>query len=110
MQHLIEMVNMVITAERNNAALDHGRLNHSDHESYAIIMEEFEESADEFNLAAQSLDGLWTHIKMDSHDSLKLETLKNLERHAMLAACEFIQVAAMAQKAMLTIQERKGVK
>lgn len=106
MDDLMKLVNSVINTEYYSAALKHGRLNHSDHESYAIIDEEFEESTDEMTLVSQSLNQFWKNIRNDADDAHKLNDLRCLEYHAMLAACEFIQVAAMARKAMLTIHER----
>lgn len=110
MKHLIGLVKNVITTEYSVAALEHGRVNNSDHESFGIMLEEAQEASQEVGLVTTALENFWNKVKMDSDDSLKLEDLKSLECHAMLAACEFIQVAAMARKATLTIRERGEAK
>lgn len=107
MKHLIELVGKVISSEYYAASIEHGQFNNSDHESYAIIREEFEESQNEVHLTAESLSQFWSCVKLDADDSAKLQSLKCLEHRATLAACELIQVAAMARKAMLTIHERR---
>lgn len=106
MKHLMDMVNNVIAAECSIAALEHGSVNNSDHESYAIILEECEEASEEVNLIAECLEHFWNKVRVDAEDNYKLNDLKCLEHHAMLAACEFVQVAAMARKAMFTIHEK----
>lgn len=106
----MKLVDNVINSEYYSAALDHGRINHSDHESYAIIKEEFDEHMDEVVRTSLCLEEFWKLVKADGCDDAKLESLKELDRKAMLAACEIIQVAAMARKAMLTIDERSQAK
>lgn len=107
MEHLMELVKSVISTEYSVAALEHGAVNNSDHESYAIILEEFEEHYDEVSKAADTLQKFWELVKVDECDEAKLEMLKALDYRATLAACEIIQVAAMARKAMVTIHERR---
>lgn len=110
MKHLIELVDKVIATEYSVAALEHGRINHSDHESCAIIAEEFEESKEEISDVVDSFEHFWKHVRTDADDAHKMNDLKCLEYHAMLAACELIQVAAMARKAKLTIEDRRQTK
>ena len=110
MTHLIELVDKIIVTEGSIAALEHGRVNHSDHESCAIIAEEIEEHRAEVSCVVECFEEFWSLVRNDGCDQAKLQSLKGLSDKAMLAACEIIQVAAMARKAMLTIQERKEVK
>lgn len=106
MDELIQLVDKIIAGEYYRAALEHGRINHSDHQSYAVSLEEFEEALFEVECTATALDRFWTLVKTDAHNAAKLESLDALNRKAMLAACELIQVAATARKAALTIRER----
>lgn len=110
MQILMELVKNLISTEYTMASLDHGRTNNSDHESYAIILEELEEHYDEVSKAADILGKFWELVKADECDEAKLEMLKALDYRATLAACEIIQVAATARKAMITIHERRNAK
>jgi len=83
-----------------------GKTNHSDHESYAILLEEFEEALLMVEVAQQALDNFWTGVKENQLNSDKLAYLEKLRIAANCAACEFIQVATMAYKARVTIKVR----
>lgn len=105
MLKLIQEVNKCANREYNRAGAQHGPLNHTDHESYALILEELEEAFDEAVSCRPMLDEFWEMVKKDSDDEDKLKCLKSIERKAVLAACEFIQVAAMCIKASLTLRK-----
>lgn len=78
---------------------------HSAHEGYGVIVEEHTEAWDETLDTHAKLDELLTAIRRNDHKGLVIAT-KDIERHATLAACEYIQVAAMARK--LRESERAG--
>lgn len=71
---------------------------HSQHEGYAIILEEFEEVKDDLNALEMDLNYLWYCIKNDIVDEYFYENLKTIKTNAIALAVEAIQVAAMAQK------------
>jgi hypothetical protein len=106
MEQLITDVKQLVTEEYGRAADKFGYTNNSDHESYAVLLEERQEADDECTGVDQALNSLWDLIKRNSSDEEKLEICKNLEARAIFAACEFIQVAAMARKAGATISDR----
>lgn len=68
---------------------------HSTHEGYSVILEEVCELRDEMGKLREALDGLWYCVRSNSDGT---HDLKYLEIHAINAACEAIQVAAMCQK------------
>ena len=70
---------------------------HSAHEGYGVIVEEKTEAWDETINVEGAVDRLLRAMILDRKDDLH-EAAKAVERHAMLAACEYIQVAAMARK------------
>lgn len=71
----------------------------SPHEAYAVLLEELEECQQEYNLATQEAGGFWENVKGD--DCTEMAThLETIKTHAMLLACEAIQVAAVCQKIM----------
>ena len=68
---------------------------HSQHEGYAVILEEICEHEAEFNLVMKYLKDAWVQIMSDNTPEL---SIKATGEHAMAAACEAIQVAAMCKK------------
>lgn len=106
MQKLIKEIKPFILSEYYRASNQCGLLNHSDHESAALLAEEVQELQDEFTSIFDSCRNFWNFIKTNASDNEKRETLHAVQTHAILAACEAIQVAAMAYKAEQTIINR----
>lgn len=105
MEILLRDVQHLMFGEYERASNKFGAINHSDHESYSVIKEELEESGDEYSAVKEALQLFWDMVKSDdADDSGKCAVLNALEARALLAACEFIQVAAMAYKAQKTIR------
>lgn len=108
MEELFRDVQVLINDEYGRAAEKFGDVHHSDHEAFAVALEELEESADELNTMTRILYDFWSLVKSkDATDADKLRMLSGLQRAATFAACEVIQVAAMALKAQKTIQQRE---
>ena len=71
---------------------------HSDHEGYAVILEEVEELSEEINTVIKyNLEIAWRAVKA-SKPASAAENISNVEAAAIRAACEAIQVAAMCRK------------
>ena len=104
MEKLIEQVNELVTDEYHRASYKFGATNNSDHESYAVLLEEVQEADQEFKLVETQLEKFWLLVKSNDSDMSKYSRLMELERRAVLAACEIIQVAAMARKAAITVE------
>lgn len=68
---------------------------HSPHEGFAVIMEELEETEEDLRLARIDTEIMWINIRKDISCNAEASSLKEKAIHA---ACEAIQVAAMAQK------------
>ena len=111
MDSLIEKVKPLIQYEYERASGLFGPTHHSDHEGYAVLLEEFEEALQELHICRAELDAYWELVKdKNSESEPKLKYLTKVYVHAMLAACESIQVAAMAYKASETITNREANK
>lgn len=109
MENLYKDVRKLMSDEYVRAAAKFGQFNSSDHESFAVILEELEESVVETNVCHQHINDFWNLTKdKNATDFDKKEVLKRLENSALLAACEFIQVATTAYKAHLSIMQREG--
>ena len=109
MEKLLKEVQECVEAEYGRAAAKFGCTNHSDHESYAIIKEELEGAQAEMESVALKLAQFWHLTRTNDEDVCKYNRLLEMQHSAMLAACECIQVAAMAMKAALTIADRNVV-
>ena len=109
MRELYRAIKEEAEAERDRAKEIYGEVNHSDHESYAVILEEFDEADRERRMFALDLEAFWMHCKTDHNDENpkdKREILATLSERAVRAACEWVQVAAMCRKATVTLENR----
>ena len=68
---------------------------HSQHEGYAVIREELEETEEKVEMSKKYLKFLWDSIRMNGKTKWAVEYMKELSINAV---CEAIQVAAMCQK------------
>ena len=109
MDKLMSEVEESVEKEYGRAAAKFGCTNNSDHESYAILLEEMEEAETEVHLVRTQLEGFWALTKANDDDLSKYSRLLEMGRRAKLAACELIQVAAMAKKAAMTVGERNVI-
>ena len=71
---------------------------HSDHEAWGVLLEEIEEMCSESSLVKHHSEYLKAKIFLDSDGKSKLESLDHIYEHAVLAAAEAVQVAAVATK------------
>lgn len=107
MEKLIKSVQDIEGEEYDRASEKFGAVNNSDHESFAVLFEEMQEAFDEVKNTDANIQQFWQMVKSkDSGDQDKQSVLTAIENSAIFAACEFIQVAAMAYKANKTIQQR----
>ena len=89
-----EQVSALVTRELFFANQKHPMFR-SPHEGAAVICEELEEAQEEINAAAGMYQALWIKVK---HDESTDKIAELLRVRAEAAACECIQLAAMAQK------------
>ena len=107
MDKLIEEVKELVEKEYGRASAHYGPTHNSDHESYAILVEEIEEAEEEIHLMNSALTKFWQYVKDNStYVPFRLNSLKLVYDRAMYGACELIQVAAMAKKAQMTILDK----
>ena len=106
MTKLIEEVKELIEKEYGRAGAQFGLTNNSDHESYAILLEEVEEAKSELRCVEEYMKEFWDYVRSDFGPHDKFVCCGDMERRALLCACEMIQVAAMAKKAAMTICDR----
>lgn len=93
----MEGVKYLVQNEFDMAAETNGEHFASDHEAFSVILEEVAESKEEMYTIIDCMHGLWRSVRDDRKNG---DILTDIERHARRLACEAIQVAAMARKAM----------
>ena len=93
----MEGIKYLVQNELDMACEDNGNSFSSDHEAFSVILEEVAESKEEMYTIIDCMHGLWRSVRDDRKNG---DILTDIERHARRLACEAIQVAAMARKAM----------
>lgn len=71
---------------------------HSDHEAWAVLLEEVEELDLEVDIIKHKVERLKEQIFSGLDSASKLKELDHIYEHAVLAAAEAVQVAAVATK------------
>ena len=104
MKELFEAIEQESKKELARAAAFHGSIFASPHEAFAVILEEIEESIDSLVPVVYNLSMFWSGVKEDGKEQ-QIERLLEIERNALLSACELVQTAAMARKAMQLYEE-----
>lgn len=99
MKELLAEVQASVFMEYQRASAQYGPANHSQHESYAIILEEFDEAQERGAAFAGIKEHLWKGIKANYPQDVMNSRLRVMRENAEHAAAEWIQVAAMCYKA-----------
>ena len=103
-QETKELIELAVKIEYENACT-YGETYNSEHEAWAVIKEELEETEYELNETKDYLTMIWNLIKLNKKD--KDFCLDNLERHARNMVEEGCQVLACIQKFRKTIENEK---
>lgn len=106
MEELIKQVINLECEEYCRASVKFGAVNNSDHESFAVLREEVDEAIDAMENVDNLTDSFFEMVKNNEEDEEKLDILNVIKYRAEETAAEAIQAAAMARKAIETIQRR----
>lgn len=102
------LVKDLIQAEYNNACDNFGGIYHSLHEGYAVLLEEVEESENEFTRIKQALSFLWANIKFNGEQMIESD-LDLLQRYTQNTIKELAQVGAVLMKMQNTLGKDTNV-
>ena len=94
MEDLIKIVTVATEGEKRRAIWEHGSL-HSMNEAYGVLAEEMDEVDEEITRLVEEFSVV---LRMIHHRDDLVDTIANIHNHAKLAACECIQVAAVAER------------
>lgn len=97
MEKLLEDMRKAMHEELDRATAKHGEKHHSPAEAYAVMLEEVEEAQDQIDSLCCDVGNFWEEVKNNWNT---LECADSIREHALSAAADLIQVAAMAQKAI----------
>ena len=78
----------------------------SEHEGYAVLLEEVEECDDEMATIQGNASYLWSAVKVNNSE-WKREAISTAYDAALNLACEAIQVAAMCKKYEMFLDGKK---
>ena len=104
MKQLMTEVNGAIEAELSRAQVNFGRTYHSPHEGYGVLAEELWEAEEEHDHVDYIRRLILRALQLEDND-IMLQHMQGIAERATLAACEYIQVAAVAKKMILTLKE-----
>jgi hypothetical protein len=92
----------------NNELIRANKINgysfHSNHEAYAVILEEIQEAEQELSNLQGQMRFLWEAIKQDDDQVIKLR-IEQMKKRSILLIAESIQTAAMIQKLIDTLNK-----
>lgn len=102
------LITEAIAAETESAKKNWGSIYHSKHEAWAVLKEEVEEAETESELIKVMLEKSWAYVK---HDNFTIkgheQMVEAIKKHALKLALEAVQIAAVAQKYIDTLEEVK---
>ena len=104
MKKLLQLMRYAVAAELTEAGKNHGPVFASMHEGYGVLVEEVNEARAEQRAVCGALDPLLYTMRVDDPE-MTMDYLDHIEEHATLAACEWIQAAAMARKSKRTLKK-----
>jgi len=105
MKQLKTDVNGLVLDEYARASEQYGPKHHSLHEAAAVMYEEYEEAQEEIAKVDKLFDEFWSYTRNDSGLGCK-QTASRLRDRAINAACELLQLAAMAHKTVKSIPDK----
>ncbi len=98
-------IEQAVCYELRNIVKKHGPTYASEHEGYAVLLEEVEEACEAANYMQDALKILWTSIRQNEFSDFELAQVRNF---AMALANEAVQVVAVCERFMETIQLAKN--
>lgn len=98
-----ECINQAVAYELQNIVKKYGAIYNSEHEGYAVLLEEVEEADSEMIFVKGILEKFWESIKCNN---VNKELLYYVKQHALSLAEEAVQVAAVCERFEETIANK----
>lgn len=94
-------IKKAVCHELRNIVKKYGPTYASEHEGYAVLLEEVEEACEAANYMQDALKILWTSIRQNEFSNFELT---QVYRFAMALANEAVQIAAVCERFMETVK------
>lgn len=98
-----ECINQAVAYELQNIVKKYGAIYNSEHEGYAVLLEEVDVAGDDMKYIYMSLNELWKEVKSDS---VSKDFLTSIKKGAIELAREAVQVAAVCERFEETIANK----
>ena len=95
-----ESINQAVVYELQNIVKKYGAVYNSEHEGYAVLLEEVDEAGDALADVEKKLTDIWLAIKANE---LKLFDIHLCNEFALALAEEAVQVAAVCERFEATV-------
>lgn len=96
-----ESIDQAVLYELQNIIKSHGVVYASEHEGYAVLLEEVEEAADNLKYINLCMNELWNEVKSDA---VSKDFLNSIKLGAIELAKEAVQCAAVCERFQKTIK------
>ena len=101
-----ESINQAVAYELQNIVKNYGATYASEHEGYAVLLEEVEESKECLQSVEKILNELWKSVRKNVYAD---DTLWMIKQAAINMAQEAVQVAAVCERYEATIKDKHKV-
>ena len=97
-----ECIEQAVLHELRNIVKKYGPTYNSEHEGYAVLLEEVEEACEAAEFMQDALKRLWTSIRQNEFSNFELSQVYNFAKGL---ANEAVQVAAVCERFMETVKK-----
>ena len=101
-----ESIEQAVAYELQNIVKNYGAVYASEHEGYAVLLEEVEEAKECLQIAEETLKDLWKFVRRNVYED---DTLWKIKQAAINMAQEAVQVAAVCERYEATIKDKHKV-
>lgn len=101
-----ESINQAVVYELQKIVKNYGATYASEHEGYAVLLEEVEEAKECLQIAEEKLKDLWKSVRRNVYTD---DTLWKIKQAAINMAQEAVQVAAVCERYEETIKNKQKV-
>lgn len=98
-----EAIGKAVAYELQNIVKNHGAVYASEHEGYAVLLEEVQEACEASKWMKENLDAVWSDIRDNSLEVIGSD-LGQVREWALALAEEAVQCAAVCERFLETIK------